>query len=547
MEAEEEEAVMPFVEPAQPRKVIVARTKLLQATIEELRLQGADEAQVAPVQKSLDASLKDAKDAGGATEGRLRTEVMAEARKIAKREAALLRAAQRRKELQEEVEVAVAKLEKHGQEEERLRAKVEYSKGRYAYLVAQQAAESQPALKAAEVHRAITALREVGTSLAPEVQEHISLLSQAVAPFYVDSRTRGKEAFAEAWADSDSDIQLSEKGDGDDLDDEVEITGDMLHEEHVAKTALKEARKERSRHVLEACYGGRRSAPQVVDYFAEGIKAAIKRLVDAEGTLATARDKARQRLAKEAAERRAQRAKDEAAEADAAAARREDEEWDEVPCPPPPKWRRAEDDADGDSEQTVEEETPPLPPASATPVVVPTTPQLRRASVASSSGEGGGSAGGPRRGAEGDGDGRAGSVSAVAGAAGAAGQNMLASAGTEQRWRGHQWALEGRRGGNKRPAEEREKASAAADVASVSVAAVQRIQESLADGAVEAVQAALAVKAATSRWRRDDREEYSRPARAVSQQQRARSRSEAPARARSKSPRWRNRAAMDMS
>ncbi len=154
--------VLPFVRPNQPRRVIAARVKVLEDTVRELRLQGADQAQIDPVVQSLEAARREVRDAGGATDGGLRTAVMSEARKLSRREAAVAKAGHVRMLLQRKVEDAVAELEKHDNAVLQLRAKVDYSKERYAYLVSQQAAEGQPAPRAEAVRRAFAAIREVG-------------------------------------------------------------------------------------------------------------------------------------------------------------------------------------------------------------------------------------------------------------------------------------------------------------------------------------------------------------------------------------------------
>ncbi len=495
--------VQPFVRPRLPRKVIAARVKLLEDTVHELRLQGADASQLGPVERSLEEARKDVKLAGGATDGGLRTAIMAEGRRLSKREAAIAREEKRRGQLQKEVDEAIARVARHDADLDQLRDKLEYSRERYAYLVAQQAAEGQRAPRAEAVHRSFAAITEIGAGLGPEMQGHIKLVADAVALVFGGGCIDGREAFAGAWIDSESE-KCEEEGDEEerDLDDEPEVSGDMLHEVHLAMSALRAVRVERNKALLQACRSGTALAHDDDAELKSKIRAAVKTLVDATARRDAARDLARKRIEAERAEERRREAARMAEEAErevantaaaaavasaagaateadvpnaAQAARRHvasealrgeggtrsggcDED---TPCPPPAKWRRA---ASEDSEPTMEEEEE--------------VPQLAmdvdEGGLGSGKGSGRGAEGDPRRG---EGDGRA---------SGWRGRGAVKAATL---------ALEAK-GGGRREAERREEDQRRVEVGAREadrLSAPRGFQDALADGAVDIVRAAAAV------------------------------------------------------
>ncbi len=386
--------VQPFVRPKLPRKVLAARVKLLEDTAHELRLQGADASQLQPVERSLEDARRDVKLAGGATDGGLRTAIMAEGRRLAKREAAIGREEKKRDQLQREVEEAIARVAKQNAEIGQLRDKLEYSRERYSYLVAQQAAEGQRAPHAEAVHKAFAAIAERSADMGHEMQGHVKLVSEAVSLVFGGGLIDGKEAFAGAWIDSESD----ERGEGDeederDLDDEPEVSGEMLHEVHQAGSVLRAARVERNKALIDACRSGAVLAPKADAELKAKIRASVEALVAATAKRDAARDAARRRIEAEEAESRRREARRVAEEAERTAAAtaeaasvataagaaaaagaprgvqdsrghaeeearrgagmRDEERCDDTPCPPPAKWRRA---ASEDSEPTAEEE-----------------------------------------------------------------------------------------------------------------------------------------------------------------------------------------------
>ncbi len=388
--------VEPFVRPKLPRKVLAARVKLLEDTVHELRLQGADAAQLEPVERSLGDARKDVKLAGGSTDGGLRTAIMAEGRKLAKREAAISREEDKRKQLQQEVEEAIARVSRQEAAIDQLRGKLEYSRERYAYLVAQQAAEGQRAPRADAVHRAVAAISGLGDGVGEEMQGHIRTVADAVSLVFGGGRIDGREAFAGAWIDSESDgCEAEDDEDERDLDDEPEVSGEMLHEVHLASSTLRAARVERNKALLEACRSGSALPQKVDEELKSKIRTSVEALVGATAKRDAARELAKRRIEDEEAEvrrleaRRAEEEAERAAASTAAAASvasaagaaasagtpsnaqgarahgptepsrcgtggRVDVE--DTPCPPPAKWRRAASEA---SEQTVEEEEVP--------------------------------------------------------------------------------------------------------------------------------------------------------------------------------------------
>ncbi len=485
-------AVQPFVRPEQPRRIIAARVKVLEDTVRELRLQGADQRQIDPVELSLAAARKSVREAGGATDGGLRTAIMSEARKLSRREAAVVRAGQARARLQKRVEDAVADLAKHDGATEQLRAKVSYSRERYAYLVSQQAAEGQLAPKAEAVHRAFAAIREAGGALGQDVLGHLDVVSNAIALVFGDGHISGREALAEAWIDSDAGDDGDAHGmdDEGDIDDEPEILGDMLHNVHLAEDALRSARVERNKFILRACRAGAAVPEDEERALRAKVEDAVKSLVAAKEVLDRARRAAAARIEAEAEDNRRRR-EQEAAEEErraAAGAEREQErarteagkrggsaeggggerDEDDTPCPPPCKWRRAPSES---SEPTQEEEEVPQVPAAASGGGVPTDTgvQTRRAQSEGGQGEP------PRRGTRGAGE--------PANGRRAGGAVRAAAQALEARREDNDM---GRVGRDSRRVEEGamevDRASAPRDIGEV-----------LADGALEVVQAATAV------------------------------------------------------
>ncbi len=387
--------VQPFIRPKLPRKVIAARVRLLEDTIHELRMQGADAGQLEPVERSLEDARREVRLAGGATDGGLRTAIMAEGRKLAKREAAIAREETKRGQLQREVDEAIARVARHDTNLDQLRDKLEYSRERYAYLVSQQAAEGQRAPRADAVHKACAAISEIGAGLGEEIQGHIKLVSDAVSLVFGGARIDGKEAFAGVWIDSESDgCEAEDDEDERDLDDEPEVTGEMLQEVHQAGSALRAARVERNKALLEACRAGTALTQKTDNDLRAKIRTSVEALVVANARRDAARELAKKRIEAEEAEARRREARRAAEETEKAAAEtaaaasiasmagagtgagvprsgqgdrdcgeaeagrrgrsvRADGSADDTPCPPPAKWRRA---ASEESERTVEEE-----------------------------------------------------------------------------------------------------------------------------------------------------------------------------------------------
>ncbi len=484
-------AVQPFVRPDQPRRIIAARVKVLEDTVRELKLQGADQQQIDPVEHSLAAARKSVRDAGGATDGGLRTAIMSEARKLSRREAAVVRAGHTRAQLQKKVEDAAAELAKHDGATEQLRAKVSYSRERYAYLVSQQAAEGQLAPKAEAVHRAFAALREAGGGLGQDVLGHLDVVSDAVALVFGDGHISGREALAEAWIDSDAGDDGDAHGmdDEGDIDDEPEVRGDMLHNVHLAEAALRSARVARNKSILRACRAGATVPEDEERTLRARVEDAVKSLVDAKEVLARARRAAASRIESEAEEDRRRREQEAAEEArrSAAEAEREQErargeagkrggsagegggggDDDDTPCPPPRKWRRAPSES---SDPTQEEEEIPQAPEAASGGGTAAATDLHPPRAQS---EGQGDP--PRRSTRSEGDPASGRR--------AGGAVRAAAQALEARREDHDLGRVGRDARRvEEGAREVDRASAPRDVG-----------EGLADGALEVVQAAAAV------------------------------------------------------
>ncbi len=347
-----------FEAPGKSREICNLRAQLLRTRVAEMERQGVEDQRIAKARESLQDAVKRVKAAGGVSSRNLRNEVLGEQRKLAKREAAVARAAKQKIQLEKDVSDAVSKLEAHTKEEEDLAARLEYSKKRYAYLLAQQAAESQPIGYADRVQQA---LREF--EALPEAQQALrgalDIIKDAVAAYFPGKKAVGEDVLGEAWLDSDpSDEEIPNEGDDDndnDFDDEHEVTATMLEEERKAKNEVRELRRQRNRRVVES-FGAGLPVDGIVDAMVDKIEAAIDRHKAAEKAIEEAKSKASERRRRRKQEEEASAAA--AVAATAAARRRGATEHDDevIPCPPT-KWRRADDD-DGNASETTVDETP---------------------------------------------------------------------------------------------------------------------------------------------------------------------------------------------
>ncbi len=186
-------------------------------------------------------------------------------------------------------------------------------------------------------------------------------MAQAVSLVFGEGHFSGRDVLADAWIDSDADggpPGADEDGDGDDVDDEPEILGDMLHNFHMAEDALRAARVERNKAVLRACRVGAAVPEDEASALRTKVEAAVKELVRVKEVLVGARRAAKARIEAEAAEERRRREREEVVEKERRAAaeaqaeqeraraesgkragagegRDDGQDDDDTPCPPP--------------------------------------------------------------------------------------------------------------------------------------------------------------------------------------------------------------------
>ncbi len=340
-----EDEVVAFVAPPMSRVACAAKSQMLRARLDELQEEEADGKLIEDTKKSLADAETWAKAAGGATPAKLRNEVLAERRKIEKRQDAVLRAAKATADKRSQLEDVAKELEAMERQEKLALAKLEYSKDRYAYLVGQQAAEARAEEQGEDVQRAVDALRtEVGL-LPPGTRQYLDLITSILQPMCRDRRA-GRGAINDAGlASGDSDVDVVSQDGDEHIDDEHEITQQMLDEERRAKKALQEARHNRNIEVDEAIFRGK-PMRELLDQHGAKVHKAIAASKQATAKVEEARSRARARMERERKQEEERR-------------REEGTIEDLIPCPPPAKWRRAEE-ATSESEDTVDE-TPVLP------------------------------------------------------------------------------------------------------------------------------------------------------------------------------------------
>ncbi len=360
----------PFATPPFSRRAVAARSEFLRARLDECRMHGDDEAALRQLENEVVQADMVTKQAGGTSENKLRLETMGQARKNARKKAAIGRAEKAFDEACKRRDEAVLEVESARSKLEYLRDELEQGLARHAYLAAQQAAEARPTDEVRTVHSALAALRSAAGVLPPELQLQLGVVDQAVSRFYPNGG-EAKEALFQAGLAGNSDTEISGQSSDSDTDDEPEVTGELLHEHKEARREQKAVRAERQAELLSSIDGGGGSVRDIAARYKQRAERAAARLRIATEKLEEGRSAARTRRH---AERNARevRARDAARGVDAGRHGHREDDDEVVPCPPPHKWRRAGDEGGGDSDATIDE-TPVLGQPLATPAAAATS------------------------------------------------------------------------------------------------------------------------------------------------------------------------------
>ncbi len=179
-----EQAAVPLAIPTQSRKAILVKSELLKVRMEDRRMQGGNEDELQDLRQEVEQADRVAKQAGGASESKLRLETMDQARKNARKRAAIQRASSALEAACQKRDQAVAEVEAAEERLGVLEAELEQGRARHAYLAAQQAAETRPSSEVQAVQSALAALRMAGGALPPELRQQLGILDQAISMFY---------------------------------------------------------------------------------------------------------------------------------------------------------------------------------------------------------------------------------------------------------------------------------------------------------------------------------------------------------------------------
>ncbi len=220
-------------------------------------MQGGDDAVLRELQDEVVQADMVTKQAGGTSESKLRLETMGQARKNARKRAAIERAEKALEEACNKRDEAAMGVDAAGSKLEFLREELEQGLARHAYLAAQQAAETRPTAEVHTVQAALAALRSAAGALPTELQLQLGIIGQAVSRFY-PSGGEAKEALVQAGLAEDSDTEISGQDSGSDTDDEAEVTGELLHEHREARREQRAIKAERKAELLASidCGGG---------------------------------------------------------------------------------------------------------------------------------------------------------------------------------------------------------------------------------------------------------------------------------------------------
>ncbi len=288
----------PFTAPALSRQACAARCALYRVRIGELEERGAPEQTIREAKLDLAEAERVAKDAGGQTPGRLHLEVLSQGRANKRQEEAVRRSERTLRELQEKCDLAAAALEEGRNRHRTVQSKLDKGRQRYAFLVSQQAAESRPRAEANDVRNALAALKHAVAAMPSGSAEHLDVVGNALARFYPD-KDEAKIVIDETGFAANSDTEVSSAGDF--VDDEEEVTGDLLLDRKEARTELRAVERQRQEALYAAITEGLRGDEVLSDYAARR-KQAAARAHAAEAALHRARELARARLRRGATE-----------------------------------------------------------------------------------------------------------------------------------------------------------------------------------------------------------------------------------------------------
>ncbi len=366
------DVVTEFIAPPASRVTCAAKSQMLRARLDELQEENAEKGAIKEAEDAWRAAEQWTKVAGGPTPAKLRNEVLAERRKVERRQEAVARAAKNTAEKQKKLEEAINDLEEAERQERQITAKLEYSKSRYAYLVRQQAAEATTADEGENIQKAMDALNAEEELLPPGTRGYLGLITKLLRPMCRDRRAGRGVINETGLASGSSDIEVGSNDGEDYVDDEPEITKELLEGERKAKKELQEARRRRNVDVDEAIFKGM-PMQALLDRHGTNVRRAITEHKRATERLEEARGRARERLKREEKEgergeegggrqehqtqqlqhrqqqqQRQQQRQRQRHEQD------DDDEEELIPCPPPAKWRRG-GEQDASSEATVDE------------------------------------------------------------------------------------------------------------------------------------------------------------------------------------------------
>ncbi len=235
------------------------------------------------------------RDAGGLSSGRLHLEVLSQGRKNKRKEEAIGRHEKQLQELRKRRDEAAAAVTEAEDKHDALVNDLEDGRKRYADLASQQAAESRPSEEGRDVRRALSAFSEVGASLNPQLAEHLAVLRRAAARFY-PAPEDAKAVITEAGLAANSDSEIS---DGEDyVDDEPEITGELLAGRTNARRVLRELARQGESALMEAADKAG-SAKEVLKLYHNESETARAEVEKAEAALHGARNAARARIKRE--------------------------------------------------------------------------------------------------------------------------------------------------------------------------------------------------------------------------------------------------------
>ncbi len=262
------------------------------ARAEDMQEKGITGEELRAVQDDVEKAERAVREAGGWSTGRLHLEVLKQGRYNKRKEDAIDRHNKKLEELRAKRDEAIAAVADAESKHVALRSEWEDGKRRYAYLASQQAAESRPVGENLDVRRALAVVNGMGISLPPQLAGHLAVLERAVSRFYPGPEDiEAIISVVGLGADSDSEISAAE----DYVDDEPEVTAEILHGRRDARQLFKGVVRERKAAIVEKVGEGG-SAKAVYKLYANRIERAEAEVRNAEAALLSARNLACARI-----------------------------------------------------------------------------------------------------------------------------------------------------------------------------------------------------------------------------------------------------------